>query len=87
MRKVRNRYERGKTRNIFSREKYNKILDLLKKDSAVSKKKSSTEYYYSTRFDVLSVTGIERFITKVPEGDQQGFKLYAYLEEPFGVFF
>ena len=57
----------------MEREKYNGILQMLK-DANEKTKKSSMEYYYSSRYDVLTVAAMERLITKVPDSDPQSFK-------------
>ena len=81
---MRKRYENWKTRNIFEREKYNGILQLLT-DAYEKTKTSSTEYYYSSRYDVLTVAAMVRLITKVPDSDPQSFKVFVFLQELFGV--
>ena len=78
------RYENWKSRNILEREKYNGIPQMLK-DANEKTKKSSTEYYYSSRYDVLTAAAMERLITKLPDSDPQSFKVFVFLEELFGV--
>ncbi|KAK3104637.1 hypothetical protein FSP39_006811 [Pinctada imbricata] len=55
------------------------------KDINEKTKKSSTEYDYSSRHDVLTAATMERLITKVPDSDPQSFKVFVFLEESFGV--
>ncbi|KAK3105124.1 hypothetical protein FSP39_017673 [Pinctada imbricata] len=55
------------------------------KDVNEKTKKSSKEYYYSSRHDVLTAAIVERLITKTPDSDPQLFKVFVFLEESFGV--